>query len=106
MANKFKAGDRVVMYGHYGRLKGTVTNMTAKTHTTGRIVVSTGGQNIEVFPQQCRHLKPRKPKRRVWIHPWDVPTKDKWKVAAAAISGNYEEGHVEFVEVRRRKAKS
>ena len=63
--SKLNIGDRVAVYGDGDRLVGQVTEVGGM-----RISVLFDGDSspVEYFPQQCRKLIPRKPRREVWVN--------------------------------------
>jgi hypothetical protein len=62
---KFKVGDRVRAYMTYYVSIGVVKKITS----TGKLVVVRDGSNgsFAYHPKQCRRLKPKKERRRIWV---------------------------------------
>lgn len=105
---KFKQGDRVISYGAYGKLKGTM--LCADPNSLGRIVFkSDSGYIHECYPQQCRKLIRSKPRRQVWISEKNlnkIPDVNNDYDAAEIVVWNGPPAlsdMVEFIEVRSKR---
>lgn len=107
--SKFKVGDRVAVYSSLGRRMGFIKEINKEAGIF--LVFFPGpGRNDRTWahPKQCRKLRPKAKRRRVWIADTYVGdeqitsnhiTFDAEKYDIPSRSSTW----VEFVEVRRRK---
>lgn len=116
MESKFKVGDRVAVYG-YARIAGQRTGMCPYLRGSRGVVEqvvtpdelllkSDDRETLNVHVKQCRRLKKRDPKKRVWMqraHANAVPfSAGVNPLECWARVPNDSEEWVEFIEVRRK----
>lgn len=109
--SKFKAGDRVRVYGYLGQ-KHPVSASVTTVHTDELIVnidvqirpgVFLDGPDavcVSVSPKQCRRLI-KKPKRRVWINVKDLPGGTSGHAHYLINKPHNQPQYIEFVEVKK-----
>jgi hypothetical protein len=94
MSKKFKIGDKVVAYKGIIRSIGIIEKISK---TYGLLVEGT-----YYHPKQCRHLKPKRKPRRVWVEipNYSIKSSMVWFNKQDAIRVRYGDIQlVEFVEV-------
>lgn len=107
MKEPLKVGDRVAVYDHGHRLVGKMAVLASSDNI---IVVGSGMEaGLLVHYKQCRRLKPKRERRRVWVD-FDFKTNEPFAVATTCEGLRYkwmmrEDGRVrysrEFIEVRK-----
>ncbi len=89
-------GERVRVYGWFEDKDTVGTGVVVKSGKSLWVDLENGGWVYPVHPKQCRRLKPKNPRRSVWIY-----------INKAGDLGGVlptpREDYVEFREVRRKK---
>lgn len=99
---KFKVGDRVVTYGHKGRLTGKVTCLCHDGTFGVRLdKVIDGHDEMIAHPKQCRLLK-KKYRQRIWLPTNWNDGRDFQPVTVLTNPDRAAADSIEFIEVKKK----
>lgn len=108
-------GDRVRVYGTVpcevnprSRVykRGEIATVT-KAIFDDEVTVRTKFGETQVHPKQCRRLKPRAPRRRIWVRQEQLASVKLMPrgLTHTQITGEERDGFIPFIELRRGKSK-
>jgi hypothetical protein len=99
---KFSVGERVVVYYINEKDKGIVSGILDNNLLKIMVDTPNGFRFVTAHPKQCRRLKKREPRRRVWVRFYESGHADS--VMSGSPDKEFFEWH-EFIEVRKRTEK-
>ena len=101
MRTIFQTGDRVAVYDRGYRYVGTVDGYEDDVSALWVWLDKPGGRaGTYVAPEQCRKLKQRAPRRRIWIS--EAALTNYTGVACICDNGPAFVDSIEFIEVRKK----
>lgn len=103
--SKFKLIGRIAVYNNGQRSVGSIVSISSTGGPIG-FLPEDGGPSYCVHPKQCRLLKPKRPRRRIWVNEYDGGLdafQHPLESCADRASGPARSACIEFIEVRRKK---
>lgn len=99
---KFQVGDRVRAYESVDTWTGTIEEIDKDG-----LIILKENEHIIFHHKQCRKLKPKKGRRRIWLNVYHANTIDlgavhSTKFDADQRAGAYRIDCIEFIEVRKK----
>lgn len=118
MKKQLVTGDKVRVYGiivprlgnGFSNSDGAIfTVLATDTKTNQAILLDDRGRELVAHPKQCRRVRPRPQRRRIFVWKQTVEalfSSDIGQVSSTTISSQPTKDRVEFIEVRRPRGKA